>query len=33
MQMWSGQSAALAAPAPAAEMIRALWRDADALLI
>ena len=32
MQIWSGQSAALAKPAPAAEMVRAMWAEASALL-
>ncbi len=32
MQIWSGQSAALATPAPAAEMVRTLWREASALI-
>jgi nitronate monooxygenase len=32
MQIWSGQSAALARPAPAAEMVRSMWREASALL-
>jgi nitronate monooxygenase len=32
MQMWSGQSAALAKPAPAAEMVRTMWAEASALL-
>jgi nitronate monooxygenase len=32
MQIWSGQSAALAKPAPAAEMVRMMWREAAALI-
>jgi nitronate monooxygenase len=32
MQMWAGQSAALARPAPAADLLQAWWRDADAML-
>ncbi|MEA2782657.1 MAG: nitronate monooxygenase [Rhodospirillaceae bacterium] len=32
MQVWAGQSAALAKAEPAAEVMRRIWRDAEALL-
>lgn len=32
MQMWAGQSAALAKPVPAGDLVRGIWRDASALL-
>jgi nitronate monooxygenase len=32
MQMWAGQSAALAKPVPAGDLVRSIWRDATALL-
>jgi nitronate monooxygenase len=32
MQLWAGQSAALARPAPAADLIRAWWEEARTLL-
>jgi nitronate monooxygenase len=32
MQAWSGQSAGLARPGPAAELVRRLWSGAQALL-
>lgn len=32
MQTWAGQSAALALPRPAGELVRTWWRDAQALL-
>jgi nitronate monooxygenase len=32
MQVWAGQSAALAKPMPAGEMVVAMWRDARALI-
>jgi nitronate monooxygenase len=32
MQMWAGQSAAMARPAPAAEIIKQIWDDARSLL-
>jgi hypothetical protein len=30
--VWAGQSAALAKPMPAGEMVVAMWRDARALI-
>ena len=32
MQVWAGQSAAMAKPIPAADLLREIWRDAQALL-
>ena len=32
MQVWAGQSAAMAKPLPAGELAAAIWRDAQALL-
>jgi nitronate monooxygenase len=32
MQAWAGQAAALARPEPAAEIVRRLWEEAEALL-
>jgi nitronate monooxygenase len=32
MQVWAGQSAAMAAPVPAAQLLTTLWRDAGRLL-
>jgi nitronate monooxygenase len=32
MQLWAGQSAALARPMPAAGIVAAMWRDAQELL-
>jgi nitronate monooxygenase len=32
MQVWAGQSAAMAKPLPAAELLARIWRDAEALL-
>ena len=32
MQAWAGQSAALAATAPAGEIVRVVWEGAQALL-
>ena len=32
MQVWAGQSAAMAKPIPAADLLREIWRDARALL-
>jgi nitronate monooxygenase len=32
MQMWAGQSARLARPDPAADIVRQLWSDAQSLL-
>jgi nitronate monooxygenase len=32
MQLWAGQSAALARPEPAGEFVRRIWAEADALL-
>jgi hypothetical protein len=32
MQAWAGQSAALGAPAPAAERVRDIWKGAQELL-
>lgn len=32
MQLWAGQSAALARPEPAADLVRALWNDAQTLI-
>ena len=32
MQLWAGQSAALASPEPAADLVRALWHDAQTLI-
>ena len=32
MQAWAGQSAAMARPEPAADLVRRLWREAQALL-
>lgn len=32
MQVWAGQSAALARPVPAAELVSSMWRDARAML-
>jgi hypothetical protein len=32
MQMWAGQSARLARPDPAADIVRQLWNDAQLLL-
>lgn len=32
MQVWAGQSAAMARPEPAADLVRRLWREAQALL-
>jgi nitronate monooxygenase len=33
MQVWAGQSAALAKPVPAADLVREIWRAAEALLL
>ena len=32
MQVWAGQSAALAKPVPAADLVHEIWRQAQALL-
>jgi nitronate monooxygenase len=32
MQVWAGQSAALAKDVPAADLVREIWREAEALL-
>jgi nitronate monooxygenase len=32
MQCWAGQSAAMAMPVPAAELVDRVWREASALL-
>jgi nitronate monooxygenase len=32
MQVWAGQSAAMAKPIPAADLLREIWRDAQALV-
>ena len=32
MQVWAGQSAAMAKPAPAGDVVRTIWRDAQVLL-
>jgi len=32
MQAWAGQSAALARSAPAGELVRSFWEDAQAML-
>ena len=32
MQMWAGQAASLARPEPAGDVVRRLWREADAIL-
>jgi nitronate monooxygenase len=32
MQVWAGQAAAMAKPVPAADLLREIWRDAQALL-
>jgi len=32
MQVWAGQSAALAKPIPAGDLVRRIWEDARALL-
>jgi nitronate monooxygenase len=32
MQVWAGQSAAMAKPVPAGELLREMWDDARALL-
>jgi nitronate monooxygenase len=32
MQVWTGQSAALARAEPAGDVVRRLWRDASALI-
>jgi nitronate monooxygenase len=32
MQMWAGQSAAMAAPVPAGDLVKRIWNDAQALL-
>lgn len=32
MQVWAGQSAAMAQPTPAGELVREIWRNAEALL-
>ena len=32
MQVWAGQSAAMAKPVPAAELLAAIWREAESLL-
>jgi nitronate monooxygenase len=32
MQVWAGQSAAMAKPIPAADLLREIWRDAQSLL-
>jgi nitronate monooxygenase len=32
MQVWAGQSAAMAKPIPAADLLRGIWRDAQSLL-
>jgi nitronate monooxygenase len=32
MQLWAGQGAAMARAEPAAEVVRRIWTDAEALL-
>jgi nitronate monooxygenase len=32
MQAWAGQSAALASSAPAGELVRKFWEEAEAML-
>jgi nitronate monooxygenase len=32
MQVWAGQSAAMARPIPAADLLDEIWRDARALM-
>ena len=32
MQLWAGQSAAMAAPIPAGDLVRRIWDDARSLL-
>ena len=32
MQVWAGQSAAMAKPIPAGDLVREIWATADALL-
>jgi len=32
MQVWAGQSAAMAKPIPAADLVREIWNAADSLL-
>jgi len=32
MQLWAGQSAAMARPIPAADLLAAIWRQAEPLL-
>jgi nitronate monooxygenase len=32
MQVWAGQSAAMAKPIPAADLLRQIWQEAEQLL-